>query len=88
MVTTRNVVEGFIKLTEGRINKGYARLHRLENELAEELKTEHPSVEAMTQITARMASAKSEITNEDATMSMLRDILEIITIEENSPSVG
>ena len=88
MVTTRNVVEGFIKLTEDRINKGYVRLHRLENELSEELKTEHPSVEAMTQITARMASAKSEITNEDATMSMLRDILEIITIEEDSPSVG
>lgn len=83
MVTTRNVVEGFIKLTEDRINKEYARLHRLENELAGELKTEHPSVEAMTQITARMASTKSEITNEDATMSMLRDILEIITVEES-----
>ena len=83
MKKTRELVEGYITLTEAHIKRLNDKLHRCEKELAEELKTEHPSVDAMTQITARMASAKNEITNEDATMSMLRDILEIITIEES-----
>ena len=88
MKKTRELVEGYITLTEAHIKRLNDKLHRCEKELAEELKSTFPSVDAMAQITARMASTKSEITNEDTTMSMLRDILEIITIEENSPSVG
>lgn len=88
MVKTRNVVEEYIALTDKQISRLFSRLDRFENELSWELKSNCPSVEVMAQITERMVLTKNEIANEEKTMSMLRDILDIVTTEENAASAG